>query len=485
MEELLVRSKQAPLKFHIRPDYLGDRDKMLSELRFVDQVIHHIDRVQELHLFLPPLVEENFFPKLSSPAPRLQDLRISTLFGSSQWELPSVLFDGDTPALRTLQLYNFPVAWYSFKLSSLTTLNLCHLPARFQQNTGELLATLRCMQDLIHLYLHNALASAADFLSSTAFHTFQKFNLPHLSCLSLGAPFSTAAALLSCANIPLKTEVGLKCRPENDSSLDDSALLCSLLAKRFNTSDHQSPSSAIRSLVFEIERGLALLTFSPLERDDCTFSISPTRDYSIPLQTGVQFDESTTSSRDRIISDFCCSIPLPNVESVYFVGPPFSSTFWRKILGHLPNLRYLKVHLGYMPDLASVLSLTPRGETEEGGYADRGPDQVLAPVLEELELGGIAVSASLPEGLMMDPPAADVQSLYDALASRQESQGRLSVVGCRVYKHGRIDTILDMVGRWEDGHFHVVEESSEPYYHSDSYSYMEGSDSDPGSLEDG
>lgn len=154
-------------------------------------------------------------------------------------------------------------------------------------------------------------------------------------------------------------------------------------------------------------------------------------------------------------------------------------------MGHLPNLRYLKVHLGYMPDLASVLSLTPRGETEEGGYADRGPDQVLAPVLEELELGGIAVSASLPEGLMMDPPAADVQSLYDALASRQESQGRLSVVGCRVYKHGRIDTILDMVGRWEDGHFHVVEESSEPYYHSDSYSYMEGSDSDPGSLEDG
>ena len=225
MEELLVRSKQAPLKFHIRPDYLGDRDKMLSELRFVDQVIHHIDRVQELHLFLPPLVEENFFPKLSSPAPRLQDLRISTLFGSSQWELPSVLFDGDTPALRTLQLYNFPVAWYSFKLSSLTTLNLCHLPARFQQNTGELLATLRCMQDLIHLYLHNALASAADFLSSTAFHTFQKFNLPHLSCLSLGAPFSTAAALLSCANIPLKTEVGLKCRPETIPPL--TILLCS------------------------------------------------------------------------------------------------------------------------------------------------------------------------------------------------------------------------------------------------------------------
>ena len=184
MEELLVRSKQAPLKFHIRPDYLGDRDKMLSELRFVDQLIHHIERVQELHLFLPPLVEENFFPKLSSPAPRLQDLRISTLFASSQWELPSVLFDGDTPALRTLQLYNFPVAWYSFKLSSLTTLNLCHLPARFQQNTGELRSGV-CKISYIYISTMPLLVLLIFFLARRFIPSRNSIYPTFLACLSV------------------------------------------------------------------------------------------------------------------------------------------------------------------------------------------------------------------------------------------------------------------------------------------------------------
>ena len=65
--------------------------------------------------------------------------------------------------------------------------------------------------------------------------------------------------------------------------------------------------------------------------------------------------------------------------------PRFSSPFWRKMLGHLPNLRYLKLSRGFMLDLASALSLTPHGYTEnQGGDVDRGLDRVLAPALEEV-----------------------------------------------------------------------------------------------------
>jgi hypothetical protein len=202
---------------------------------------------------------------------------------------------------------------------------------------------------------------------------------------------------------------------------------------------------------------------------------------NIPLQTFVNFGYSASTSdtwrnMDRLISDLVYrSIPLTNVESVHVINPPFPSAFWRKLFGHIHNLRYLKLSGGYMPDLASVLALAPHSYTKnEGRFADRGPDPVPAPVLEELELYNISFSASLAEGLTMDPPAADAQSLFDALCTRKESRGRLAVVECFATMSDR-DVELDMVGRWEDGHFHVVEEYSRPYHSesesSDSSSY--------------
>ncbi|KAF8555400.1 hypothetical protein OG21DRAFT_1496349 [Imleria badia] len=464
-EELLARSKKAPLKLHVDPHHGHGSEAPCV----VGQVMNHVERIQELRLSLSLLGWENqLYSKLSSPAPNLQCLRICAPNASPEWVLPSVLFDGDTPALRTLELSCCPVAWYSLKLSRLTALSLFHIPPRLQQNTEELLATLRCMQDLTQLYLHRALASAAGFLSSTVFHTFQKFNLPHLSRLYLAAPLSTIVAMLSCVNIPLKTEIRLESPSEHGSSLGDYAALCSLLAQRYNTSGDQAPFiPTIRSLVFNIWSGAMALTFSALEHDDFAFSVPPSKwGCGIPLQTRLNFDESMPASiTDRIISDVCCSLPLTNVETVRVIEPPVSSTFWRKILGHLPNLRYLKLSEGRMPDLASVLSLTHHGDTEkEGGYTDRGPGRVLAPILEELELEDIDFfSSSLPEGLTMDPPTADVQSLIGALSSREESQGRLCVAYCQVYKDNCIDAKLDMVGRWENGQFHVVEERLRPY----------------------
>ncbi|KAF8555397.1 hypothetical protein OG21DRAFT_913855 [Imleria badia] len=270
--ELLARSKQAPLKLHVNMSYVGVSFKV--GLYSLDQVMKHVERVQECHISLPlvPVMQENWLvSKLSSPAPRLQHLTISVPDVPWEWQLPSELFDGDTPALRTLELIGCRVAWYSLQLSGLTTLSLCRVPARFHQNTGDLLATLRCMQDLTHLCLDHALASAAGFLSSAAFHTFQKINLPHLSRFWIAAPLSTVNALLSCINIPLKTEVRLECHFEHGSSLDDYAMFSSLLAKRFNVSAQSSPT--ICSLAVKQWSEMAKLTFSGSKLDDPAVSV--------------------------------------------------------------------------------------------------------------------------------------------------------------------------------------------------------------------
>ncbi|KAF8559425.1 hypothetical protein OG21DRAFT_1562360 [Imleria badia] len=145
-EELLVRSEQAPLKLHV---HLGFSYPLASSLEFcfAEPVTNHVERIQELDLRIPPLDlecnEAHFLSKLSSPAPRLRHpgLKISISIISSEWN--SVLFHGDTPALRTLVLSNCPLPWYSFKLNGLATLILYDVvPLQFRQNMEDFLATL-------------------------------------------------------------------------------------------------------------------------------------------------------------------------------------------------------------------------------------------------------------------------------------------------------------------------------------------------------
>ncbi|KAF8432452.1 hypothetical protein L210DRAFT_2842267 [Boletus edulis BED1] len=271
-EVLLARSKQASLK--IRVSFVSHKSPGLNCVRMV---MNHVERIQELCLRLPALSIHHVLSRLSSRAPRLQYLDITVEDPSEEW--PSLLFDGDPPALRTLQLVECPVPLHSFRLNALTVLRLVNVPVQFQQNTEEFLAALSCMQDLKHLYLHHALSSATGFLSSAVFKTFEKIDLVHLSRLWIGAPLSTTVTLLSCINIPLKTLVRLKCNPEPNPSLDHytvlrsflaqnldhHTLLLSLLAQRYKDQAQSSPT--ILSLIVQSTERRAVLTFSQRQCD--------------------------------------------------------------------------------------------------------------------------------------------------------------------------------------------------------------------------
>ncbi|KAG6373846.1 hypothetical protein JVT61DRAFT_5997 [Boletus reticuloceps] len=277
-----------------------------------------MERIQGLHLDLPcTYIEKPSFPSLS----RLRKLQISVSFPA--------LFNGDTPALRTLKLSCCPVPWYSLKLNGLTTLNLRLVPSQFQQNMVEFLATLSFMQDLRRLYLHHAVASAAAFLSSAVFHTFQKINLPHLSRLLIGAPVSTVIAFLACVNIPMKTEVRLDCGFEDGVSLHDYASLFSVVAQRFSTSTSQALSSpTFRSLVIDIIGPRVILTYSSLERDCDSFGLMIQQDWgcNTPLKIRVRwFVSDTRRGLDCILGDISSFVPLMDVQSVHVIEPRLAS----------------------------------------------------------------------------------------------------------------------------------------------------------------
>ena len=435
-EELLARSKQASLKLRVRGALY---EKPLRRLHIVEQVINQAERIQELCLHLPPTDTHEVLSKLSSRAPRLQTLKI-LVFGDACWQ-SFILFDGDTPALRTLELSDCSVPLHSLNLSGLTTLSLNRIPGRFQQSMPEFLATLSCMPGLSHLYLENdVLASDAGFLSSSAFNTSQKISLPYLSRLLVGAPISTVIALLSCVNIPLKTEVRLLC-VSYDPSPDDFAPLSSVLAQRFSISKGQAPT--IRSLVVDFAAwGVVKLKFSGKERDCDSFGSISCLDWGCNIPLKITIDSDSDSDLDpsmmtvdgvHIIRDICCSVPLMNVESIHVTYPPFSPSFWRKMLGHLPHLRYIKLSYGNMPDLASVLAVTGLTAQEsmevQGGHAPSDPDRarISVPMLKELELYRITFSP----GSDSDMPDVCITRwcLFDALSTRN-APGLLTMTRC-------------------------------------------------------
>ena len=457
-EELLSRSKRAPLKLYAN---LHREDGM----HFLEDVVIHVERIQELRLWIST-DDYAFISKLSSRAPLLQNLQIIVDSYPSEW-WSSVPFNGDTPELRSLHLVDCPVSWNSFKLNRLTSLCLYFMPARSHQTTEDFLATLRCMQDLTYLAIENSLASAAVFLSSTTFKTFQKFNLPHLSYLHIDAPVSTVIALFSCINIPLQTEVSLHCSVEYDSPpLDHYALLSSLIAQRLATSeDHVLSSPTIRSLVIAFPPREARITFSVAERDCDYFfavagmgtncSLPDEKSDDIPLMVSLHDDDPMAAiGADRSANRFYCPIPLPNVRSVHVLNPPSSPAFWMHVLSGLPDIRYIKVGKGDMPDLASVLSLTPRDCTDS--HPDRDPDQIFAPALDELELYEIVFQTTV-EGDLDPLKVAGVQSLCDALATRKEPRGRLTMIRCIVRNADGQVKWFDMEGGWESGHFRVID----------------------------
>lgn len=459
-KELLYRSKHAPLKIRVT---LYHWDRTPRALRFVKQVVNHAERIQLFSMYIPSLPRDHqVFSQLFLHAPLLQNVMLlaGEIPPEEDW-ISSIFLDGDTPALRTMDLSNFPVPWYSLKLNNLTTLSLRRVHARFQQNTEEFLTTLSYMQDLRHLDLDDALASAAGFLSSAAFDAFQKFSLPHLSRLSIFAPLPTIIALLSCVNFPLDTEVRIKCHHEDDSSFNGYVRLSSLLEQIFHMSDKLAPSiPTIRSLIMQLTWEGTTLVFGASELDIGSFSFIPSAWWArgIPLQIIILQNPAqrmTMSDRDRIITEICCSMPLINVQSLLSIAPPMSSAFWRTILGHLQDLRRLALRDGRMPDLISVLRPIPPSYTEDqSDYGDGVPARVLAPGLEVLQLSRISFLDPLDfKGDLLR--FSGVQSLHDALSSRKDSRGQLTMTGCFICTTDR-SVGFGMVGTWEDGHFHVV-----------------------------
>lgn len=464
-DELLARSKTTPLKVRVDSEY----PKQSKELYLLEKVAPQAGRIEDISLQLTRREAERILSLLSSPAPLLQTLQISVEKSNYLGEnalVSGVLFDGYTPALRKLELVNYAFPLTSPALRGLTTLRLRDLGASFQPTLASLMTALSRMQDLAHLYLENALPSARTSPINQSFKDPQQLSFPNLSRLSIVAPFTTVVLLLSCLDIPLKTQVRLRCCFEPHA--EDHSPIYPLLAKRFAASKDQAFTSVpiVRTSFIETASAAVGFIFSTAERDSGrrAFSAATTSyelgqlhedwDCNIPLKIDVVLRTSLSKDREDLVGGVCHSVSLTNLQSAHFSfdgGSALSSSFWTRMFGHLQELRHIKlsgVNLqGFVRALSPTLLHLPK---DKRGILESGSVQIFAPALEELELLNTPFS-KVCQGRSQGIPnncSCSVACLYEALFNREaEGHGlqRLALAECMYVRDYDVEDVRESV----------------------------------------
>ena len=463
-EELLARSKKAPLK--VRVD--SDCPKQSKELNLLEKVAPQADRIQDLCLRLTRREAERILSLFFSPASLLQTLEISVERSNYLGEISQVsgvLFDGYMPALRKLELINYAFPLTSPTLCGLTSLRLRDLGTSFQPTLASLKVALSRMQDLAHLHLENALPGVGANSIDQSVENSEMLSFPKLSRLSIVAPFTTVVLLLSCFDIPLKTEVRLRCCFE--AHAEDHTPIYPLLAKRFIASkDHAfALVPSIRTSFVETASATVGFIFSTAERDSDRHAFSATttsydlgqlnEDWgcNIPLKIDVVLRTSLSKDREDLVGGVCRSVPLTNLQSAHFnfdCGTALSSGFWTTTFGHLQELRHIKLSGVNVHGLVRTLSLTPHHLPKgKRGSLESGSVQTFAPALEELELYGVPFSKACYGRSQSNSNncSCSARCLYDALSNRQvEGHGlqQLILAEC-MYVRDDVEDLKELV----------------------------------------
>ncbi|KAF9232487.1 hypothetical protein BU15DRAFT_81174 [Melanogaster broomeanus] len=422
-EELLSRSKTVPFRISLSVG-CGTQEEMI----FFEKVTTDVTRIQDLSLKLPRNLAEEVFSKLSTPAPLLHTLRLFvTKTGAESMLVPDTLFNRETPALRTLELYRCHISWSSPTLT-------------------KLIAMLRHIPGIAHLYLENALPGDEDTLASWRSDDSgcmypecldskcsnpkcpdsndpisKSLDLPHLSRLALVAPFSAVVAFLSNVTVPAKTELRLCCRHDVDFT-ESYTPLYPLLKQRFNTTSDVGP--VIRTLNIKTTEPDVGIVLSTSERD-CDVPFYSTygqrhlhEDWGrgIPLKLDIEFEPIDGDCRPRLMRDICRTIPMVHLRTLAHFATtdlwgPLDSWVLETSFGNLQELRFIK--LVQVSMTAWISALSPGFCQDELSVKRTGDN--FAPALAELQVTAVAFAYNCRGG----DCDGSAWCLHEALARRK------------------------------------------------------------------
>ena len=417
MDELLRRSKTAPLIIRISLYYLGSNS--VWQIRSLEKALGHMERVRELWIDgnHSQDVLDMIHARLTAAAPLLRTLRLFTHEDSED----HTRIRRDTlpgAGLRTLHLKLCHVDWSSPIFNGLTELSLSCVLNDAMESWDGLLLLLSQSPLLRRLFLKNTLPLAnitsEDFLINTQNRT--KISLCRLEKLTLTDPIPLVTGLLAQFEFPSSTIVRVQCNCNNP---EDTSMFLSFMASKFSShlslpQSASSPQSILRSLRFhrndlwETTWTIMCGTSNPANTNTNNITLEGL-DSRFPLQIVLtQMDQEVFLGR---IIPFLRALPLTHLNAITLhndVESTFDQNLWMEVFWDAQELRIIEV--GYRCANMLIHALQPRDGV------------IFAPTLTDIGFKEIEFNRGKCRGEEShEYETGCFQCLRNALASRMEA----------------------------------------------------------------
>jgi hypothetical protein len=363
--EILARARMAPLYLEANvPLFRWDDARFLAfqkELQTHISHIHHL-KISAEHFRLHTILEGFII----SPAPTLEHLSLSVekwpTRRTSQVPVPDTLFDGTTPRLSSLYLYNCNISWKSPLLKGLKDLTLS---VSTRPSLTDWLDTLDEMSQLQRLVLD----SASPLTPRLPFDIKRTVTLPFL------AHFNISASMLDCglalAHLVLPALTSLCVTTRSILSTNDMQRTFPYVVQHSHGPHDTRP---LQSVFICSERTRIDILASPSPHINVVESVAKLS-ARVAISVTSKF-QSVLDDHVRILNEAIAALPLDNLVTLTLpYNTSLDKQFWRH---HAPRWRLLKhVHLAPLP---------ARGFRDMLLQDDGGRECPVLPSLTDLEL---------------------------------------------------------------------------------------------------
>ncbi|TFK67950.1 hypothetical protein BDN72DRAFT_960626 [Pluteus cervinus] len=417
IEELLLRSKSAPLSV----------DLSHSSSRDVHLIGTSLFRIRELKVVARAAAWNDLWSNLSSPAPLMEYLKVSTQEPSQPHSIISHgAFAGTTPCLRRLELIGCSIDITSFLLKDLTVLNLSYLWQKM--SVADIFTVLRGLPRLTFLALTEVLHQNASEVSSNS----GIITLSNLGSLTInGVSFSQDLNILSHLSIPANSTVHFCSNTRTEEGI---SALSNFLSIQ-NAARFPDPSPPLlKSLDLHI-----LFCRLRLSIDARYAEGQEVTDLVTFQLYGHQWDGDFELPDNQEVVNLFSHLPLSSLIS-FATNLHIHVNTWANIFGSLPRLKHITASGIHAIDIFSAIIQDVddglRGGAQTASFPSNSQPVDFVPIFGQLETIEV-VEMTFPESL---------KDLVNALHARR-SVGRgiksLQIVQCRNVDESTYEELSD------------------------------------------
>jgi hypothetical protein len=414
----------------------------------LEQVLSQLPRIKVLRLYSHPWDVDRALVHLSSqPAPLLQNFKFVVIGGEFRHTfrpVSDVIFQGQVPQLRSLELTTGSFGWTSCIFSGLRTLYVRGIGFTSSSTLSEFLPALRRIPELEWLTLERlSIVSGENRVSS------DKVPLARLKSIVLDATIQTAVTLFTHLTLPCNAKIALDLTNiEGHQNISD---LFSAMDKGPGKS-----GPALRSLCTLLSPASIVVQFSKSMESERLYS-SKTSHKDVRLSVQFHWD-SSVSIEPIIIFDICRIVAQGTIRSLSVSSfKNLEEPFWRTGSANLPSLERIHVSNSSIEGLLAALQIE---ETENADIA--------YPSLHVLDFKYL-------DFLEYEP--GDLHGILVMRGRLCAPLDKLRLTECRGLMDDDVELLEEVVEvvDW-DGHEESVATGSES--DSDSYTSYENTDSD-------